>query len=283
MIVLAVTGSMLLIAVAFVSGRQNKTEFQTAINELQQQLQQFANQTTSGQYTTDGSFSCNGTGSLISFQSTRKAQGTNENCIFLGNVIQFGTGTGDSASTLAVMPIVGKQFSSGLNPVETIQDAKPRAVYPLGSTEPASVAHTITNTDMQYGLSVADSSPNYCPSGGMCYVPVTGGAARTTGALGVIAGDGNGTLASSDGDNLKSGSQQFTLYGVGNNTTSPDQPTSAIAAAIGMGGSVPSPLVSASQAFICIQSGTTPQSGLFTITADWHITLQVFENATCTN
>lgn len=280
MIVLAVTGSMLLIAVAFVSGRQNQTEFQTGINDLQQQLQQFANQTASGQYTNDGSFGCDGTGSLVTLNASPTQQGSNKDCIFLGNIIQFGTGSSDDAkSTIGVIPIVGKQFVNGLNPVQTVTDAMPRAVYALGGeTSPTSIA---TQT-MKYGLSVATSAPAPCPAGvGMCFTTASDGP-QPTGAIGLIAGDGNSTLASvGDDGNLKSGAQQFTLYGV--RDTTPNQATPTVAAKIGNYPAIPaapSDIEPATSAIVCIQSGTTPESGLFTITADWHVTLKIFETST---
>jgi type II secretory pathway pseudopilin PulG len=278
MIVLAVTGGMLIIAVMFVSGRQNRTEFQTSINDLQQQLQQIINETNSGHYNNNGDFSCNGTGALVTLSGGSNSQGSNAGCIFMGNAIQFGTGTsGNLPSQLGIIPIVGKQYATGTQPVQIVDDAKPRAVYPTGTeTIPSDAFTTVT---MQYGLSVAASAPG-CPSVGICYDAVAGGT-KAAGTLAIITGDRLGKIASPDGGNLKPGMPQFTLYGVVN--TTPNQDTPSAVQAIGNFISTPTQgLEPAKSATICIASGTTDQSGLFKITADLHVTLQIFAGPGCT-
>jgi type II secretory pathway pseudopilin PulG len=278
LIVLAVTGSMLLIAMIFVGGRQNKTEFQTAINDLQQQIQQLVNESESGHYTNDNNFSCNGSGSLITLElyTATKEQGANDNCIFLGNVLQFGTGTGDDASTLAVIPVVGKQYKTGLEPIQLVSDAKPRAVFTL-SDDTSPTIEPATQL-MKYGLKIAAAAPDCPPGFGMCYNPVAGSTTPAI-ALGIIAGDSNYRVASPDGGNLKPGAQQFTLYGVQH--TSPGQNEAAVATAMGDDGVSGMGIETAKSAEICIESGTTDQSGLFNITADWHVSLQIFKGKTC--
>lgn len=279
LIVLAVTGTMLLMAATFVSGRQNKTQFQTAINSLQQQLQQIINQTSSGFYNNNADFSCIGTGTFVTLSNlTSKSQGSNEGCIFLGNALQFGTGAGDpAASQLAIIPIVGKQYS-GLGTTQPVQDiatAKPRAVYPLG--EGISTG-AVSSDSMQGGLTVASSNPA-CTSGGMCYIK---GALKTqTGAIVFLSGDSNGSLASVDATGqFKPGGQQFSLWGVHGSV--PAQPTSNVAADIGNAAANPTNgLFPADSASICIASGTTTQSGRFTITSDLHVTMQIFGSLTC--
>jgi len=280
LIVLAVTGAMLLTAIMFVSGRQNKTEFQTSINDLQQQLQQIVNETASGHYNNNSNFACNGVGALVVLGSGGNGQGTNASCIFLGNALQFGTGSGDLASNLGIIPIVGKQYSIGAQSIQTVSESKPRAVYPVGSESTPTDA--VRTEIMKYGLTVAASTPG-CPAGGVCYVSNASGSNTAAGTIAFISGDQSGKIASTDGTNLKPGSQQLTLYGV--KSTTPNQDTAAVARAVGnytdISGPVPQGLEPAKSATICIASGTTDQSGLFKITADLHVTLQVYAGATC--
>jgi type II secretory pathway pseudopilin PulG len=280
MIVLAVTGTMLLMAMIFVTGRQNRTEFQTSINQLQQQIQEIVNQTASGHYNNNSNFTCNGVGTLVVLGSGGNAQGTNASCIFLGNALQFGTGANDLASNLGIIPIVGRQYSTGAQSIQTVSEAKPRAVYPVGAESTPTDAVNIEI--MKYGLTVAASTPG-CPTGGMCYTSTASGSNVAAGTVAFISGDQSGKIAAPDGTNLKPGSQQLTLYGV--KGTTPNQDTAAVAQALGnfsdVSGTVPQGLEPARGANICIASGTTDQSGLIKITADLHVTLQIYRGATC--
>jgi type II secretory pathway pseudopilin PulG len=280
LIVLAVTGSMLIMAIAFISGRQNKTEFQTSINSLKQQLQQLINETQSGYYPNLGSFSCNGVSNLVALSAGSSKQGANQGCIFLGKVVQFGTGTGDKASELGIIPIVGKQYSSGTTLVQQVSVAKPRALYPSGSETVGT--DSIDTEYMQYGLHVAAQNTSACPAinAGICYDAI-GGGQESWGAIGVIAGDQTGVLNASDSAGTKPGFQRFSLYGI--NVTAAGQSIATVADAIGNTASTApvNGLHPIKNAYICIESGTTNQSGLFTVTNDLHVTLKIYGNVTC--
>lgn len=274
LIVLAVSGALLVSAAALINGRQAKTEFQTGINNTQQQIQQIINETISGYYPNAGDFTCTGSsvGGVVSFHNASNRQGTNFGCIFMGKAIQFGlSATGDDASTLGVLPMVGNQnYNNGTiqdQAVQTLNKAAPRAVYPANSGDSAPVS-SVASTLMQYGLSVATKN-GMCGAGqgGICYA--AGGNTYKTGIAAFLAGDSNGNIASADasGNGLASGSELFSLYAVSG--SQPNESFADATAAIGnvatAGNGGMGNLVAASALYICIASGTTGQSGLFTI------------------
>jgi prepilin-type N-terminal cleavage/methylation domain-containing protein len=286
MIVLAVTGSLFVSAVVMISGRQNKTEFSTAINSLQQQLQQVVTQTSSGYYPSRGDFSCTASGSTLSFTNTSRSQGTNTGCIFLGNAIQVGLNS--NSSQLGIVPLVGLQNSSG-TPVQTIANAKPRAVYPAGGTESGFDA---TTTDvMQYGLAPAASNQSsVCGggagvTGGMCFV--SSGVPYRTGIVAFVSGDNAGNIVATNSNGDLAGSQQFSLYSVkynaGGNIGGTNESLTNASLAIGNNAvnSTNGLLVHADKVSICIASATTDQSGLFTIDSGLHVSLQIRSGTVC--
>jgi len=284
MIVLAVTGMLFVSAALAINGRQNKTEFTTAINALQQQLQQVINETSSGYYPNNGTFTCKGdiTGTgPVTFSNTANQQGANGGCIFMGKAIQFGLDTGTNASTLGILPLVGNQYLPGsFDPILTVTDARPRAASP-GNGE-SGIPDTSTTEFMQNGLTVATSNGDCGVGlGGICYTDSTSGTKQATGIVAFVSGDGKGNITSNDtSGNLQPGSQQLSLYGVASST-----PNKSLAQASTYIGGTTTPYVSqlkaSSSASICIASATTNQSGLFTIDSGLHVTLTIKGGTVC--
>jgi type II secretory pathway pseudopilin PulG len=321
MIVLAVSSLIVLSALTLVNGRQNKTEFTTGINDLEQQLQQYINETASGLYPGVGGFSCQSASSgPVTFTSTNNAQGTNEGCIFLGKAIQFGL---DSAETqLAVIPIVGKQYQAdGVTPVASIGQAIPRATWPFmigpGNTEPQSLQNLTDVEALEYGLHIASYNSACGVSSApmaVCYEPTSDpGTYLQTGMAAFLFGDSSGTLATFSATNgdIQSGSEQLSLYGVYPSSSAlgggsqKGQATATASLNIGNvppaittmpngtappGGAGMGWLQSASKVLICVASGSTNESGLITIgggssagagDGSLSVTLQIKEDQTC--
>jgi prepilin-type N-terminal cleavage/methylation domain-containing protein len=283
MIVLAVSGFMFVAAVLLINGRQGRTQFVTAINSLQQELQQTINETSSGYYPNNGSIKC--VGSVSSSPTLTSVagsgQGTNSGCLFLGKAIQFGLGTSSPASNeLGVLTLVGNQYQTdGSSAVLTLAQSKPRAVYPAPGE--LSVPNGSLTVDLQNGLSVATSS-SVCGvgRGGMCYIK--SGAPTATGIVAFVAGDSTGNIASNDSSgNLKPGSEQYSLYGV-SPTSAPNQGLDLATKYVGNNAAnTTTGLVSVDSVSICIASATNSQSGLITIDAGLHVDLQMKSGTTC--
>jgi len=316
MIVLAVSGLILLSAISLVSGRQNRTEFATGINDLQQQIQQVINETSSGYYPNGEDFTCSatsGTPTPVTLADGTGAQGTNAGCIFLGKVIQFGLGnTNLGPSQLGVIPLVGNQFQyvgGTPDPILQLSQAVPRAAHQATSTSgsplagESNVPTATASTDMmEYGLHIA-SSNSQCSGGAnndpVCYVcsglggappACTVGTYAKTGIAAFVAGDSSGDIATPDAGsstNLQSGAQQLSLYGVSGSSqgdalgvASANIGNLSVSEAGNSGGW--GNLVSASEVLICVASDGTNQSGLLTISGDGSLSvrLQIYDNST---
>ena len=94
MIVLASTGALLIIAMTVIGGQVASTNFQTGTRSFATQLQNIANQVTSGQYTYDNSIRCyvdSQTPPKVQIDGTGNVnQGSNQECVFLGKNIYIG-------------------------------------------------------------------------------------------------------------------------------------------------------------------------------------------------
>ncbi len=247
MIVLAVTGALLASAIVLISGRQNATQFQTAINDLQQQIQQVINQTSSGYYPGSAKFTCTvqvAAPLSISTTGATNTQGTNGACILIGNAVRFGGS--DSPDTFTVYPLAANRLTPTKQEVQSLSQTWPTAVAP----------GTLAGT-----TDAPDDSLQYHLEGGLTL------AGQSTGAgTAITASNGVAPLAlitsfasydnSSGTPTLNSGSQQLNLYNF------PDWPAANAADNINRG---PTKLISQDTVNLCFASGTTNQSGLITI------------------
>lgn len=245
LIVLAVTGALFVAAALLVNGRQNKTEFSTAINNLQQQLQQIIGQTESGYFPDNGNFSCTidtaDSNHKLNITATPAKQGTNQGCIFLGNVLQFGLDSGDGQQQFAIWPMAGNRQGTTIKGPFASFGAQPTPVLPLKTYE-----------QLQYGLHVVS----------MKYSTTGAPPSQSTSGVGFLAGDSNGNFATPDATGLQSGSQQFSLYAVDPTdltTTDESLMETRLSQPIG------AQLNPATAVNICLASATTDQSGLITI------------------
>jgi type II secretory pathway pseudopilin PulG len=287
LIVLAITGVMLLSVIGLVSGKQNKTEFQQGINDAVTQLQQTAREVAIGYY--PGLTDCSVAGSSLSFHgSDESGQGTNNNCVFLGKVVQFGVLADGSAASVGggtnerypAYTLAGCQFKScstnASSPVSTsFADAKPMVVertsavvaahnFPTGVTNWYTLENGLSTVSMSYTCD-ATLDPN-CPGTG----------ANPTRAFGFL--QSFGTYGCNGG--LCSGSQHANLYGInvpsaGDTNLTKDQVLSAI-------DTNATHLVQAQKVTICLRSGTTNQSGLLTIGSNTNsVSVKIFDGGSC--
>ncbi|MEK7599449.1 MAG: prepilin-type N-terminal cleavage/methylation domain-containing protein [Patescibacteria group bacterium] len=124
MIVLAVSGVMFLIAIDFISGKQERVSFQQGSNELVSRIQGIIEEVTDGQYT-DIPISCNTNagGSLTITGTLSATQGQNLNCTFLGKLLHF---TGGESTDYEVFSLAGARLiQTGVNvgkPVASVPD-----------------------------------------------------------------------------------------------------------------------------------------------------------------
>lgn len=165
LIVLAVTGSMLLMAMVLIGGRQNKAQFEQGVRSFQMDLQQVINDVGTGYYASNDDIRCTYnavTGVVIAAASQER--GTNDPCIFLGKAIQFDVdGTTDP-----------EQFN--VYTIAALRSASTGAVLDLDQARPALIANSGTNGFpdrfdkklMPFGMQVVSLSYN---NNGSPYVP----------------------------------------------------------------------------------------------------------------
>lgn len=110
LVVVAVTGALFVSVVLLVAGRQQKAQFEQAVNNVTAQIETAINEAQSGY--PGGTVGCRNTG------STYTATSPDSSCIFLGKAIQFTTDANERA-TMGIHTIVGKRDST------SVADAQP--------------------------------------------------------------------------------------------------------------------------------------------------------------
>jgi hypothetical protein len=256
LIVLAITGGLFISAIVMMSGRQRQAEFNTAIRDVQSQLQQTISEVNDGFYPSRNNFTCVGevTGPKL-VVGAGKEQGSNEGCIFLGKVVHFGVTKADEPEEYPVLSVVGLRLKDGATgpEVTNVIDAKSRVIAPVNATEAITVPDVTSIKKLRGGLTVKWARVNGVNS-----------ASTNVGAVGFLS-----SLQSvSVGSVLKSGSQHIyalPLQGTALGLT--DMKDVAKKVNEGMVNLTTKPLAGDSLQ-ICIDSGTTKQSGLIVIGGD---------------
>jgi hypothetical protein len=215
MIFLAVSGFIFVSAMTLMSGKQNKTEFDTGIAQLTSQLQTVIGNVVNGYYSIPNNFHCsavsNGTPSITySYGSSR---GTNEGCIFIGEVIQFDPSPLVVPSAFnqpyMVYPIVGDQYQGSSQEVVTnFTYAYPLPIYTDSnpSADEETLPYGITISYMDYTDSSTTNSPHdYCDI-------VTNAKALCVGAVGIFSTfNGQANSAGGSPTLLQNGSQSVEI------------------------------------------------------------------------
>ncbi len=143
MIFLAVSGLIFVSALTLMSGKQNRTEFSTGIDQLTSKLQSILGNVANGYYATGmQNFSCTANPSSNTKPTLSQAvvndRGTNKGCIFLGEVLQFDPQINNPDGQYYISyPVVGNEFVVGATSpppdVTTLAEAQPLAVAPAAT------------------------------------------------------------------------------------------------------------------------------------------------------
>jgi type II secretory pathway pseudopilin PulG len=163
MIALAVSMALFVSAVALINGKQNVTAFNQAIRAIETQMQQVISDVGSGFYENDGSISCTESGGAVRLTKSAVGsteQGTNEDCLFVGKVVQFSVGTADPEK-YNVYTVAGLRGSSS-NPLDTLTSSKARLVAYGNGDNVSTMPDVFQSRILQYGLTV--SSKTYAGS-----------------------------------------------------------------------------------------------------------------------
>ena len=154
LIVLAVTSFMLISAVYLISNKQNQTSFDQSIRNVQTELQQVASDVASGYYQSDGNISCTSTSGLPKLTDTAADLGTNDGCVFLGKMVQYGVAPLADPQTYNIYTIAGLQGTQ-LAPSTDLISAKSRLIARGSAATEASVPDVYDTKQLQYGLTLS--------------------------------------------------------------------------------------------------------------------------------
>lgn len=123
LIFLAISSVLAISALMLMSGRQRNTEFTQAVNELESQLRDIANDVTTGYFPNPGNISCTVSGATDApALSTGGADpGTNTSCIYVGRAIQF------DSNSMRVYSALGRRQANGSD-VKDVFESKPKLV-----------------------------------------------------------------------------------------------------------------------------------------------------------
>jgi type II secretory pathway pseudopilin PulG len=151
MIFLAVSGFMFVIAATFISGKQSKSEFRQGMNSVNAEVQRVINDVGNGFYPSTASFSCTAStagGPPNPSILSPNGQGSNEGCVFLGKVVQFGVQNTNRAG-YNVYVIAGRQYVGAAGAAATLASS-------FAQSQPIVIANPdlTTKKSIEWGLKV---------------------------------------------------------------------------------------------------------------------------------
>ncbi|MGH7195197.1 MAG: pilus assembly FimT family protein [Candidatus Saccharimonadales bacterium] len=194
-IFLAVSAAIFASAMTLLSGKQSKTEFSTGITQLTSGLQSAVGNVANGYYNLPPDYKCSAglSGAPTISGGGSSTLGTNTGCTFIGEVLQFGTGSSDN-QTYTIYPVVGRQYAPGGTGTDDVTNLA--QAIPTSSIAGPDITSA---TSLPYGITVHH--------GGMTYS--NGGSTTNIGAVGFLT-TFNGYSGSVTND-LNSGSQNVQI------------------------------------------------------------------------
>lgn len=140
LIVLAISGAMLIAAITLFNGKEARTQFSLAMNDLDSKIQEVINGTASGFIPDNGQpIRCRINGNNLQLQSGNADDiaGTRKDCILVAKLIQFQPPAPDQ-ERVKIFTVVGKRTTdaTGAQLVDTLDDADLHIVAPTGPSLP---------------------------------------------------------------------------------------------------------------------------------------------------
>ena len=138
MIVLASSGTLLLVALLMIGGQVNKANFLQGQRSIQLDFQNLINQVTSGSFIFPGDISCSANASTgaITVSSSSSTQGHNVGCILIGKAI-YVTAT-SSPKNYSIYNVVGQQCTGSSDPCDGTTNLS--SIKPVLITQPKDVS-----------------------------------------------------------------------------------------------------------------------------------------------
>ncbi|MBP7807568.1 hypothetical protein KA047_03680 [Candidatus Saccharibacteria bacterium] len=152
MLFLGVTGVLLISALAVFQGQSTRTQFTQGIREMDVRLRTTINEVGSGYYPNSAEFSCSrdATTGVDITNITSSEQGTNEECVFLGKILQF------DADSYRIYTLVGPR-QVGSSELDSLDSANPAVVAVESGTGPDITEEQTLPAGIQIDKVVVDS------------------------------------------------------------------------------------------------------------------------------
>lgn len=151
LIVLTVSVALFFAAVTVFSGKQGKTQFSQAMQDVRSRLQSIVNDVGASVFPESSSYNCTlGVGQRPVLSDTDAATGTNEDCIFLGKAVRLGSSQDtNKLDQLVVYTVLGARAPNG-NLISSLTasnftDANPEPIVgpsPINLTETYKVPYS---------------------------------------------------------------------------------------------------------------------------------------------
>lgn len=134
LIFLGVSAVIMVSVLSLVGGSQNKAQFQQAVYDTDQQINDVVDNVSNGFYNKVGKINCTvtATGSIKIDDTVDTELGANKDCMFIGRVIRLGVE--NQADRMTVYDVAGVREIDGIQ-VTTLATAKPTLISP--GTKPA--------------------------------------------------------------------------------------------------------------------------------------------------
>lgn len=193
MITMAVSASMLVVAIVMFGGQQRKVQFAQGVQDIRQTVQDVITSTSTG-YFPSSTYTCSAslTGPVL---GAGGEQGANKECIFMGKAMHF------KDNQVDVYPIAGNRVDASVAGA-VFQTALPKAI-------PELVTSKVFRSNIRlYEVWWADNVTSH----------------SSDGRLFVFASTPNGTGLAANGDSFNSGTQKIQAYSSGTS------PATAVAA-----------------------------------------------------
>jgi len=158
LIFLAVSGLLSAMAFVMVAGQQQRAEFNYGVRDFANRIQDIVNDVSAGFYEKTANFTCTAgsQGPPFIVSSDDDKQGTNNECIFIGKVIQFAPSDVDEPEpdmSYRVFTVAGRRLiENGKEEVGDLKQTQPTTSTP-SSADPNAVDLTSVHTN-PYGLTV---------------------------------------------------------------------------------------------------------------------------------
>jgi type II secretory pathway pseudopilin PulG len=158
MIFLAITGALLVSALAIFNGQQSRTRFTQSLREIDAQIRAVATEVEAGYYPNNGRFRCVLSGNAPQLIVGGVDQGSNRQCTFLGKSLQFGVNqpgcndtTRSDCTRYAMHTIIGRRVEGNGQEVQTLEDPDGSSGVFLTGAQPRLAVH-----DSDSRLNLAD-------------------------------------------------------------------------------------------------------------------------------